>query len=78
MNPPYGARISNKKLLFGMHARLGARLKERFEGWRVGIVTSDGSLARATGLPFQNPGPIVAHGGLKIRLYQTGPLPSAP
>ena len=74
INPPYGARIGNKGPLFGLHAAMGEVLRERFRGWRVGIVTSDGQLARATGLPFREPGPYIAHGGLKIRLYLTGPL----
>ncbi len=74
VNPPYGARIGNKKLLFALYGTLGAVLKERFSGWRVGIVTSDTGLARATGLeflPFDAP---VAHGGLKIRLFRTAVL----
>lgn len=75
VNPPYGARIGNKKLLFALHGALGEVLKERFSGWRVGIVTSDGGLAKATGLPFLPPGPPVPHGGLKVKLYQTAPLP---
>ncbi|MFW8635509.1 THUMP domain-containing class I SAM-dependent RNA methyltransferase [Cribrihabitans pelagius] len=75
VNPPYGARIGNKKLLFALYGSLGAVLKERFSGWRVGIVTSDTGLARATGLPFLPLGAPVAHGGLKIRLFKTGPLP---
>ena len=74
INPPYGARIGNKGPLFGLHAAMGEVLRERFRGWRVGIVTSDGQLARATGLPFREPGPYIAHGGLKIRLYLTSPL----
>lgn len=74
INPPYGARIGNKGPLFGLHAAMGEVLRNRFQGWRVGIVTSDGQLARATGLPFREPGPYVAHGGLKVRLYQTAPL----
>ncbi|MTH77589.1 THUMP domain-containing class I SAM-dependent RNA methyltransferase [Paracoccus aestuariivivens] len=74
INPPYGARIGNKGPLFGLHAAMGEVLRERFKGWRVGIVTSDPQLARATGLPFREPGPYVAHGGLKIRLYLTAPL----
>jgi putative N6-adenine-specific DNA methylase len=74
VNPPYGARIGNKKLLYALYGTLGQVLKERFSGWRAGIVTSDGSLARATGLPFLPPGPPVPHGGLKIRLYQTAAL----
>ncbi|WBU61992.1 THUMP domain-containing class I SAM-dependent RNA methyltransferase [Paracoccus albus] len=74
INPPYGARIGNKGPLFGLHAAMGEVLRSRFRGWRVGIVTSEPALARATGLPFKEPGPFVAHGGLKVRLYQTGPL----
>lgn len=71
LNPPYGARISNKGPLYGLHAAMGKVFVERFKGWRVGIVTSEASLAKATGLPFAPPGPIVAHGGLKVRLWQT-------
>lgn len=75
VNPPYGERIGNKKLLFALHGALGQVLKERFQGWKVGIITSDGSLAKATGLPFEPPGPPVPHGGLKVKLYKTAPLP---
>ena len=32
-------------------------------------------LAKATGLPFEPPGPPVAHGSLKVTLWKTGPLP---
>ncbi|SES68638.1 THUMP domain-containing class I SAM-dependent RNA methyltransferase [Paracoccus homiensis] len=74
VNPPYGARIGNKGPLFGLHAQMGEVFRSRFAGWRVGIVTSEGGLAKATGLPFKPTGPIVAHGGLKVRLWQTGPL----
>ncbi len=74
INPPYGTRIGNKGPLFGLHASMGETLRTRFGGWRVGIVTSEPALARATGLKFQEPGPVVAHGGLKVRLYQTNPL----
>ncbi|MTE00056.1 class I SAM-dependent RNA methyltransferase [Paracoccus sp. YIM 132242] len=73
VNPPYGARIGNKGPLFGLHAAMGAVFKERLGGWRVGIVTSEGALAKATGLPLES-GPVVAHGGLKVRLWRTGPL----
>jgi putative N6-adenine-specific DNA methylase len=69
VNPPYGARIGDRKLLFGLYGSLGAVLKERFGGWRLGMVTSDGGLAKATGLEL-DAGPQVAFGGLKVRLYQ--------
>ncbi|MFC2968019.1 THUMP domain-containing class I SAM-dependent RNA methyltransferase [Acidimangrovimonas pyrenivorans] len=75
VNPPYGARIGNKKLLFSVYGALGKVLLERFSGWRVGLVTSEAGLARATALPFRPPGPPVAHGGLRITLFQTDPLP---
>lgn len=75
INPPYGARIGNKKLLYALYASLGKTLIERFSGWRVGIVTSEAGLARATGLPFNPPGPPVPNGGIKVKLYATNPLP---
>ena len=75
VNPPYGARIGERKLLFSLYGALGKTLLERFSGWRVGIITSDGGLAKATGLPLlPTEGPI-AHGGLKVQLYRTDPLP---
>ncbi|SLN24095.1 Ribosomal RNA large subunit methyltransferase L [Roseivivax jejudonensis] len=74
VNPPYGARIGNKKLLFGIYGALGETLRTRFRGWRVGLVTSEKALVTATKLPFARPGPPVPHGGLKVQLWQTGPL----
>ncbi|WP_299151546.1 class I SAM-dependent RNA methyltransferase [uncultured Tateyamaria sp.] len=75
VNPPYGARIGNKKALYPVYGRLGQVLRERFSGWRIGIVTSEGGLAKATDLPFLPDGPTIAHGGLRVRLYRTDPLP---
>ncbi len=74
VNPPYGGRIGNKKLLFALYGTTGKVLMERFAGWRVAIITSDGGLAKATGLPFLPPGPPVDHGGTKVKLYQTAKL----
>ncbi|MEM6304679.1 MAG: class I SAM-dependent RNA methyltransferase [Pseudomonadota bacterium] len=74
LNPPYGARIGNKKPLFALYGTMGEVLKAHFAGWRVGVVTSDDALAKATGLPWRA-GPLsVPHGGLKVRLWQTGAL----
>ncbi len=75
VNPPYGARIGEKKQLFGLYGALGKVLRERFSGWRVGLIATELSLVQATGLPFLPPGPPVLHGGLKVKLYQTGCLP---
>lgn len=74
VNPPYGARIGKKKDLFALYGSLGKVLAERFSGWRVGIITSDGALARATGLPFAQTSVPIPHGGLKVKLYATQPL----
>ena len=74
VNPPYGARIGNKKALYPVYARLGTVLQERFAGWRVGLVTSEAALAKTTGLPFLPDGPPIAHGGLRVRLYRTDAL----
>lgn len=74
VNPPYGARIGNRNLLFALHGSFGTVMKERFKGWRVGIVTSDKGLARATGLHFHNVSAPIPHGGLKVQLFQTAPL----
>ncbi len=74
VNPPYGTRIGDKRPLFDLHATFGKVMRERFEGWRVALITTDPALAKATGLPFKKPGGTINHGGLKISLYLTPPL----
>lgn len=74
MNPPYGTRIGDKRGLRDLHAAIGLTLKQRFTGWRVGLVTSDDSLARATGLPFGPRSAPILHGGLRVYLWQTAGL----
>jgi putative N6-adenine-specific DNA methylase len=73
-NPPYGIRIGDKKPLITLYAALGKTLLTRFSGWRVGLLTTDTSLAKATGLPFAPPGRPVSHGGLNVLLFQTARL----
>jgi putative N6-adenine-specific DNA methylase len=75
VNPPYGGRMGSKKDLSPLYRALGRTLLERFAGWRVGLVTNDAALARATGLPFGPPGAPVLHGGMRVTLFSTGPLP---
>ena len=70
VNPPYGERIGDRKRLAALYGSLGGALKDRFQGWRVGLVTSAPDLAKAAGLPFGPPGPPIPHGPLKIRLYR--------
>jgi putative N6-adenine-specific DNA methylase len=74
INPPYGARIGEKKNLQPLYRMLGHTLLTRFAGWRVGLITTEAAMARATGLPFVPPGAPVSHGGLRVTLYSTKPL----
>lgn len=74
VNPPYGARIGDPARLARLYRTFGETMMRRFHGWRVGLVTANKDLAYATALPFLPPGPPIAHGGLRITLYQTAPL----
>lgn len=75
VNPPYGERIGDKSQLRTLYRTLGGTLKAHFRGWRAAIITSDAALARTSGLPFADPPAPVSHGGLRVTLFQTGPLP---
>lgn len=74
VNPPYGTRLGNKAPLVALYRSLGTSLRAGFAGWRVGLITTDTSLAQATGLPWLKPEPSVLHGGLRITLWRTAPL----
>lgn len=74
VNPPYGTRLSDKSKLVPLYRTLGQTLMTRFQGWRVGILTTEPMLAEATGLPFLPTAAPVAHGGLRVTLYQTASL----
>ncbi len=71
VNPPYGIRIGDKKMLLKLYSNFGNVMREQFSGWRVGMITADKKLAEATKLPWLQPSPPIPHGGLKIWLYQT-------
>ncbi len=75
VNPPYGDRLGDINKIRPLYRALGQTLLTRFAGWRVGLITSDESLAQASGLPFTLTAEPVLHGGLRIALYRTSPLP---
>lgn len=75
VNPPYGGRIGNTKALKPLYHALGEVLTTRFSGWRVGLITNEDTLAKATGLPFAQESAPVSHGGIRIKLYVSDPLP---
>lgn len=74
VNPPFGTRIGESASLGPLYRSLGSVLRERFSGWRVGLITTEAGLARATALPFLPNGAPVLHGGLRVTLYRTGVL----
>lgn len=75
VNPPFGARIGEGASLGPLYRSLGSVLRARFSGWRVGLITTEVALARATTLPFLPNGAPVLHGGLRVTLYRTDVLP---
>lgn len=44
-NPPYGERLGEVQELSRLYRHLGQRLKERFSGWRMALITSNADLA---------------------------------
>ena len=75
INPPYGIRIGERKKLFSLYRSIGQTLLGHFGGWRVGIVTYADELAKATGLPYSTKPLPFLHGGTRVKLFQTNPLP---
>jgi putative N6-adenine-specific DNA methylase len=75
INPPYGDRVGDKKRLEALYRALGETLRARFSDWRVGLVTNESWLAKATGLPFLSTTAPVAHGGIRVTLFRTDALP---
>lgn len=69
VNPPWGARIGERKLLFALYGALGKTLAERFTGWRIGIVAPDSGLVKAVGLGLEPLGAPVDMGGTKVTLF---------
>ena len=74
VNPPYGTRIGDKTKLMPLYQTLGEVLRTRFSNWRIGIITTDAALAKATGIPFLPATAPVQHGGLRVTLFRTEPL----
>lgn len=70
INPPWGARIGERKLLFALYGTLGKTLAERFGGWKIGLISPDAGLVKATGLALTPAGAPVDMGGVKVTLYR--------
>jgi putative N6-adenine-specific DNA methylase len=74
VNPPYGERLGAKADLGSLYAAFGQVMRERFAGWRVGLITADGKLAQATRLPFKASTPPIPHGAVRVICSVTDPL----
>jgi putative N6-adenine-specific DNA methylase len=75
-NPPYGARIGNRKTLFGLYGSLGRVLANGSADGASGSSPAMTGLAKAVGLPL-TPSGHVDHSGTKVRLWQ-GEVPRYP
>ncbi len=49
-NPPYGERLGEQEQLQGLYRLLGDKCREQFEGWKLGVFTSNPSLGKSLGL----------------------------
>lgn len=68
-NPPYGVRLGESESLEGLYSLLGKRLLGGFEGWQAAVLTSDESLARATGLR-SSAAYTLYNGAIETKLYR--------
>lgn len=69
MNPPYGVRMSEQQLLADFYPKLGDRLKKKFSGWCVYILTADPSLPKLIRLNPSRRTPLF-NGALECRLLE--------
>lgn len=78
VNPPYGARLGERGQLRLLYASLGHLCKERFPGWRAGVLTADEELAACLGVPVKRRHPL-KNGGLdcELHLLDLGAAPPA-
>ena len=68
-NPPYGKRIGQVQLLRTLYHRFGQQLKANFDGWTVGIITTEQELAKSLGLRAFRKNTLF-NGALKAVFYQ--------
>ena len=66
-NPPYGVRVGQAGDLRDLYARLGALVRERWNGWAIAMLAAGPMPERETGLPF-TPRWESNNGGIPIRL----------
>lgn len=50
VNPPYGERLGEEQELIPLYRRIGDSMKQRFKGWRGGVLTGSPVLSKEVGL----------------------------
>jgi 23S rRNA (guanine2445-N2)-methyltransferase / 23S rRNA (guanine2069-N7)-methyltransferase len=68
-NPPYGERLGERAELVALYRGLGERLKARFVGWRLALLTADATLAGELRLRASRRNALW-NGGLRCELLQ--------
>ena len=66
-NPPYGARVGERKRLRDLYAQLGNVLRRACPGWDLVMLSPHAELERQVGLDFRTLAE-TANGGLRVRL----------
>jgi putative N6-adenine-specific DNA methylase len=67
MNPPYGRRIGDPRLLRKLYADIGRVLRTRFAGWHAGLLVADRRLIDAVGAKVLSEHSLF-NGGLRVTL----------
>ena len=73
-NPPYGVRVGDTTALRNLYAQLGNVMRERFDGWRIGMLSADHRLDAQLRLPLE-PRFETHNGGIPVR-FLTGDVPT--
>ncbi len=66
-NPPYGRRIGDPRVTAQLMRQMGRTLRERFAGWRAGILAPAATPVTAIGLPVRA-NHRLSNGGLRVHL----------
>ncbi len=67
-NPPFGGRVGAAPSLGSLYSKAGDALRERFVGWRFGVLTADEAMWKAMRLRYDAAFPML-HGGTRVRLH---------
>jgi 23S rRNA (guanine2445-N2)-methyltransferase / 23S rRNA (guanine2069-N7)-methyltransferase len=53
-NPPYGERLGNFAELLEVYTLLGSKIRNEFQGWRAGVISSSADLLSCLRLRYEN------------------------